>query len=133
MNLIELARQFGEEIQQDDMYINMRILEQKLDTDKDFQLLMDSFNNDKIKINEEMSKDSPDSNKIQELNKSIQTKYNKILENKNMISYQEAQKKFMDIIKRVNAIIVKSAQGENPSTADFTECGGSCSDCSGCS
>lgn len=132
MGLIELARQFGQEIQNDDAYIKMRIAQQKLDTDRELQNLMKIFNEEKIKINEEMSKSDPDENKISILNNSIDSHYHQLMQNKNMEEYQNANKEFMEIIKRVNSIIIKSAQGENPYTADYYECGGSCGSCSGC-
>lgn len=132
MDLVELARQFGEEIQNNDTYIKMRLAQQKLDTDEKLQRIMKIFNDEKEQINDEMSKDTPDQNKISKLNESIESHYNEIMKNQNMQEYQDVNREFMDIIKRVNSIIIKSAQGEDPHVADYSECGGSCSSCAGC-
>ncbi len=135
MNLIELARQLGEEIQNDELYIKVRMNEQKLEIDEEFQNLMKEFNEEKMQINEEMSKDSPDQNRIDILNKSIGEKYEKITKNPNMIAFQESQKEFMEVINKVSSIILKSAQGESPYSDgifDNLGCEGSCDGCSGC-
>ncbi len=135
MDLIEIARQLGEEIQNDELYIKVRINEQRLEMDEEFQKLMKSFNEEKSKINEEISKEEPNQSKIEALNKSISEKYEKIGKNPNMISYQKSQKELMDIINKINFIILKSAQGENPYSVeneDYPGCSGVCSGCEGC-
>lgn len=132
MNLIDLARQLGEEIQNDEMYVKVRMAEQKLETDEEFQKLMSSFNEEKTKLNEEIMKENSDKEKIHQLNTSIEEKYDEINNNPNMISYREVQKDFMDIIKKINTIILMSAQGQDPYADDYYECGGSCSSCDGC-
>ncbi len=135
MDLVEMARQFGEEIQSDELYIKVRMDEQKLELDEEFQKLMKEFNEDKALINEEINKEAPDQEIIENLNKSISEKYKKISTNPNMISYQTSQKKFMEIINRVNSIILRSARGENPYSEEYEDssgCSGSCSGCAGC-
>ena len=51
-----------------------------------------------------------------------------------MTAYNEAREALDAVLKRVNAIIALSAEGDDPETADLTEdsCGGSCSSCAGC-
>ena len=37
------------------------------------------------------------------------------------------------LLNRVNAIVMQSAQGEDPDTTDYQEaCGGNCASCGGC-
>jgi Uncharacterized conserved protein len=135
MDLIEMARQFGEEIQSDELYIKVRMDEQKLELDEEFQKLMKEFNEAKALINEEISKETPSQDKIENLNKEISEKYEKITKNPNMMAYQESQKKFMEIINTVNSIILKSARGENPyaeEPEDYLGCSGECSGCTLC-
>ena len=52
------------------------------------------------------------------------------MRNENMTAYNEAREALDAVLKRVNAIIALSAEGDDPETADLTEdsCGGSCSD-----
>ena len=135
MNLIDLAKQFGEEIQNDELYIKVRMNEQKLETDEKLQRLMGEFNEHKSEINREMAKDNPDEEKIKSLNKLISEEYEKISKNANMVEYQNSQKEFMEVMNKVNSIILRAAQGENPYLDDeegLLGCSGSCSSCDGC-
>ena len=132
MNLIDLAKQLGEEIQNDELYIKVRMAEQKLETDTEFQNIMSEFNKEKNELNEEMMKETTDKEKIEKLNISIKDKYEKINKNENMVAYRNAQTDFMDVINKINEIILKSAQGKDPYSENEFECGGSCAGCSGC-
>lgn len=132
MNLIELARHLGEEIQNDEVYIKVRMAEQKLEIDKEFQKLLSVFNEEKAELNEQIAKKSPDREKVQELNLSLQEKYEQISKNPNMIVYRQAQEKLNDIIKRISGIILKSAQGGDPYSDEDYGCTGDCSGCHGC-
>ena len=72
-------------------------------------------------------------NKLKELNSDLRKTYSKIMENENMISYNTAKQELDFVLKRVNAIIMQSAEGQDPETTDYEEsCSGSCSSCSGC-
>lgn len=130
MDLIELAKQFGEEIQNNEEYIKMKIAQQNLDIDEEFQKMLREFNEQKQRINDELAKEKPDNDLISELNRSVQDYYDKLMKNEKMIEYQKANKEFMDIMKTVNSIIMASVSGENPNMVDG--CSGSCSTCFGC-
>ena len=55
------------------------------------------------------------------------------MSNQSMIGYNEAKDRFDALLNRVLTIIRKSAEGEDPDTADLTpSCTGSCSTCGGC-
>ena len=46
---------------------------------------------------------------------------------------QMAKQEMDTLLKRVNAIIMQSAEGEDPETTDYVEsCGGDCGSCGGC-
>ena len=86
-----------------------------------------------MNVNTEASKDERDENKIQKLNDELRELYSEIMQNATMIAYNEAKQEFDILLNRINAIIIQSAQGEDPETADYQEsCSGSCSSCSGC-
>ena len=81
----------------------------------------------------EATKDERDEKKLQELNEELRELYSTIMKNENMIAYNIAKQEMDSVLKRVTAIIMQSAEGEDPETTDYEEsCTGSCSSCGGC-
>lgn len=133
MDIIELAREIGKKIQSDDMYLKLKIAKQNSDEDKKLQDLIGEFNLKRIAINNEATKDERDEKKLQKLNEELRELYSTIMKNENMIAYNIAKQEMDSVLKRVTAIIMQSAEGEDPETTDYEEsCTGSCSSCGGC-
>ena len=133
MDIIELAREIGKKIQSDDMYLKLKRAKQNSDEDKKLQDLIGEFNLKRIAINNEATKDERDEKKLQELNEELRELYSTIMKNENMIAYNIAKQEMDSVLKRVTAIIMQSAEGEDPETTDYEEsCTGSCSSCGGC-
>lgn len=133
MDIIELARQIGREIQKDERYLNLQAAEKKSDSDESLQQLIGEFNLKRMAINNEAQKEEHDDQKLQQLNQELRECYSTIMENSNMISYNVAKQELDGLLKRVNAIIMQSAEGEDPETTDYVEsCGGNCGSCGGC-
>ena len=127
MDVIELARELGKAIQQDERFLAMQIARQNSDNDDELQQLIGEFNLKRMAINNEAAKENRDEAKLQQLN-------SEVMQNKNMNAYNEAKELMDNMLKRINAIISISAEGGDPEIADLTEdtCGGSCSSCAGC-
>ncbi|MBE6823086.1 MAG: YlbF family regulator [Ruminococcaceae bacterium] len=134
MDIISLAREIGKEIQKDERYLKMHVAQQNADEDQQLQQMIGEFNLKRIAINTESQNANADPEKIQTLNQELRAVYEQIMKNPRMTAYNEAKKDFDTLLKRVNAIISLSAEGEDPETADYEEhsCGGNCSSCSGC-
>lgn len=133
MDIIEKARELGKLIQQEETYIKLHEAQEKADADTELQDLIGEFNLKRISINNEASKTEKDQKKLQALNQEMRAVYAKIMQNENMIAYNEAKDKFDVIANRVNAIVNNSINGEDPETTDFSAgCSGSCSTCGGC-
>ncbi len=134
MDIISLARELGKEIQQDERYLNMQIAQQNSDADQGLQDMIGAFNLKRMAINNEAQKEEHDQEKMQALNQELRGVYNQIMQNSNMTAYNKAKEELDALLKRVNAIISLSAEGEDPETADYEEssCGGNCSSCGGC-
>ncbi len=133
MDIIDLTRKLGKLIQEDERYIKLQITQQNSDNDAELQKLIGDFNLKRMSINTEASKDERDENKIKKLNDELRELYSEIMQNETMIAYNEAKQEFDVLLNRINSIIIQSAQGEDPETADYQEsCSGSCSSCSGC-
>ena len=59
--------------------------------------------------------------------------YTHVMANDNMAAYNVAREEMDALLRRVNAIINQSAEGEDPETTDYAEsCGGNCASCGGC-
>lgn len=134
MNIIDLAREFGEKIQQNELYLKFKIASQINDEDENLQDLIKNFNLKRINVSNELSKTNHDEEKIKLLNKELQKCYNDIMKNKNMINYNKAKAEFDELMRKINLIIIKSANGENPQDVDISSsgCSGECSGCAGC-
>ncbi len=134
MDIIEKARELGKLIQQEESYIALQKAQADADADMDLQNLIGDFNMKRMSINNEASKKDKDSDKLALLNSQMREDYSKIMSNKNMIAYNEAQDAFDMVANRVLAIVQQSAEGADPETADYStsSCSGSCSTCGGC-
>lgn len=133
MDMIELAREIGKEIQKDEAYIKMRVAQQVSEEDEALQNLVGEFNLKRMAISNEASKTDRDDTKLEELNREMRHLYAEIMQNENMAKFNTAKQEFDTKLQRVLAIINNSAEGEDPETTDYTSnCTGSCSTCGGC-
>ncbi|MGN1043283.1 MAG: YlbF family regulator [Acutalibacteraceae bacterium] len=135
MDILTLAKELGNAIQQSEEYIDFRIKEQNVECDTELQKEIEEFNLKKVSINHEISKEDTNQEKIDNLNSEISDLYSKIMSNETMQKFNESKQKFENILKKINLIISGSASGQDPETIDVTSedlCGGNCSACSGC-
>ena len=103
MDIIEMTRELGRALQNDDRYIAYNLAKQVNDEDKE--------------LNDDVERFSELRNEL----------------NKNMIVFQGAQKALEDLVTSMNQIITMCANGEDPDTCQpSTGCTGSCSTCGGC-
>lgn len=135
-DIIELARQLGGAIQQDEAYIKMRAAEQLSEEDEALQESIEAYNTKRMMINIEASKTDRDDEKLQQLNKEMRHLYAAVMSNEHMKEYNDAKREFDEKLQRVLGIINNSALGDDPETTDpFTSgsgCSGNCASCGGC-
>ncbi len=134
MDVIEHAREIGRLIQADDRYVALKLAQQASDEDGDLQKLIGDFNLKRLAINNESTAEQPDNEKLAQYNRELREVYAQIMSNEHMKAYEAAKNALDALTQRVQAIILKSIEGEDPDTADYTEaqCGGDCGHCSGC-
>ncbi len=134
MDIIEITRNLGMAIQQDERFIKLRTAEQNSDNDQTLQNLIGEFNLKRMAINNEAGKDDRNEEKIGTLNEELRGVYAQVMANESMAAYNSAKQEMDELLKRVNAIIQKSVAGEDPQTADYvpSSCGDGCESCSGC-
>lgn len=134
MDIISLAREIGKEIQKDERYLKVRVAQQSADEDPQLQDLIGRFNLKRLDLDNESQKDESDPERVRALNQELRGLYEQVMKNPRMSAYNEARGEFDTLLKRVNAIISLSSEGENPETADYEEsaCAGNCASCAGC-
>jgi hypothetical protein rflaF_19353 len=133
MDVIELTRELGKAIQQDDRYIAYNLAKQVNDNDSALQADIERFSQLRDDLNKAMCEENKDGDKLQKIDKELKAAYQKIMSNKNMIVFTAAQQALEALINNVNQIISLCANGEDPDTCQpSTGCTGSCSTCGGC-
>lgn len=134
MDIIELTRELGKALQDDQRYVQMRLAQQQCDEDEALQELIGEFNLKRMAINNEAQKEDRKEETLQRLNKEFRAVYAQIMQNEHMGRYNDAKNEFDALLQRVTGIIGLCADGENPETCDYdaASCGGDCSSCAGC-
>ncbi len=132
MDIIELSRELGRKIQQEESYVALHKANKAVEADEALQALIGEFNLFKLQLNEKLTAAERDEEAIKELNTKMRTLYADIMSNESMIKLNEAKNTFDGIIQRVFAIVSNSANGEDPNTTDYHACTGSCESCGGC-
>ncbi len=133
MDIIEMTRELGRALQNDDRYIAYNLAKQVNDEDKELNDDVERFSELRNELTKAMSAEDKDTDLIKQLDEDIKTTYQKVMSNKNMIVFQGAQKALEDLVTSMNQIITMCANGEDPDTCQpSTGCTGSCSTCGGC-
>lgn len=133
MDIIEMTRELGKAIQQDERYTAYVLAKEANDKDTELQQLISDFDAKRHNLNEEMSKQDKNTDMIKALDTDIKETYNTIMSNQNMIIFNSVKNALEQLISDVNQIITMCANGEDPDTCEISHgCSGSCSTCGGC-
>ncbi len=140
MDIIEMTRKLGVEIQNSDEYKKFAAAKLANDEDKQLQEDIGNFNLIRMQIdqcltdenNKEEDKEALRT-KINDLNVKLKDLYSKIMASESMVNYNVAKTELDTLVNQINAIITLTVNGEDPMTCQISEgCSGSCSTCSGC-
>lgn len=133
MDIIEMTRELGKALQQDDRYIAYTLAKQANDNDTELQQQINDFDRMRNELNAELCKEEKDTDKIKELDESIKSTYKSVMSNKNMMVFSAAQGALEALVNNMNQIITMCANGEDPDTCQPSQgCSGSCATCGGC-
>lgn len=135
MTVIDKARELGKMIQADERFISYTLAKETNDSDEALQMMINEFNDLRMNLNAQMSKNDKDSEKIAALDVRIKEQYQKIMSNENMIRYTQARNEMDNLMSQINTILAYSANGEDPETCSAVNpsaCGGNCTSCGGC-
>ena len=137
MDIIELTRELGKALQQEETYVALQVATQVADEDMELQGLIGKFNLKRIAVNNETKREDRDPERLKQLNAEMREAYVEVMQNEKMKAYQTAQETFNALLTRVQRILVACSQGADPETADYNpdeeNCTGNCATCGGCS
>lgn len=133
MDIIEMTRKLGVEIQQQEVFKNYIKAKAANDNDVELQDMIGQFNVIRMQLDQALSSEEKSEEKVKELNLQLKDIYTAIMGRDTMMNYNIAKGELDVLINQINAIITLTIDGEDPLTCDITSgCSGSCSTCSGC-
>ena len=135
MTVIEMARELGKKIQQEESYIALTNAQRAVEEDEELQEKIAEFNMKRYELTQEITKADRDDKKIEELDKVVRELYDVATNHEKMVAYNNAQDEFNEMFEYVLHIIQMSATGDDPDTIERPEqggCSGDCSSCGGC-
>ncbi len=132
--ILEMAKDLGRAIQQDERFVKVQAAQLQADNDAELQELIGEFNLKRMAINGESAKPEAeqDPEKMKQLNEELREVYGRVMANASMVAYNEAKTEMDKILNGVGAIINMAAQGMDPDEYEEHQCGGNCASCGGC-
>jgi cell fate (sporulation/competence/biofilm development) regulator YlbF (YheA/YmcA/DUF963 family) len=135
MTVIEMARELGKKIQQEESYIALTNAQKAVEEDDELQEKIAEFNMKRYELTQEITKPERDDKKIEELDKVVHELYEVATNHEKLVAYNDAQDEFNEMFEYVLHIIQMSATGDDPDTIQRPEqggCSGDCGSCGGC-
>lgn len=132
MEILEFARELGKAIQQQECFKKIEQAKKANDEDAALQDKIGQFNLIRMSLDQALSADTHDDQKIQDLNGQLKAVYEEVMQNPSMQAYNAAHAELESLMQKINTVINGAANGEDPMTVDVEGCTGSCATCSGC-
>ncbi len=136
MDIIEITRQLGAAIQQDERYLAFHEARRVNEADTDLNDMINKLQLIHMSYQHEAEKDDADQEKLQAYDKEFTEAYQAVMSNENMQKYEAARQAVDVMMNEITGILSLCVQGEDPATCELHEehhdCGGNCSSCGGC-
>ena len=135
MTCIEMFKKAAVAMQTDERYIELDAARRANDADEELQNLIGDFNLARMDLNNELSMDERNDERISELNEKINQTYTQVMNHPGMKRYNEAKAAAEQLVNHIDANINTATNGGDPMTVEAPAaggCSGSCSSCSGC-
>ena len=136
MTVIELTRQLGAAIQQDDRYKAYEEARKANEADDALNGLIGKINLIQLNYQQEASKgEEADATKMEGFAKEFEQLYREIMLNGNMVKFEAAKTAVDDMMNEIMGILACCVDGQDPATCTPHQehsCDGSCSSCGGC-
>ena len=114
MDVIELTRNLGHAIQQEESFKKLMKAQNACDQDQSLQDLIGDFNLKRMNLSNLSAEEENDTEKISRLNVELRDCYDTIMRNENMAAYNEAKDEFDAMMQRVTAIFAGQRPGRRP-------------------
>ncbi len=134
MAILDATRKLGEEIQKDERFLAYAKAKLGVDNNEELQKKIGEFNINRMNLEQENDKETPDEEKIKELNESLRTIYSEVMASKAMLDFNTAKADLDAMLNDINSVIYQCVEGADPKTVEpeTHSCSGSCDSCGGC-
>ncbi len=131
--IINMTKALARAIQIDKRYLALDKARSENDENGELQDVIGRFNLAKMNLNNELSSEHADEDRIKKFNEEMQRAYADIMATDGMAKYQAAKADVDAMITYVTAIITTAVNGGDPDAVTQPEsCTGSCESCGGC-
>ena len=136
MSVIELTRQLGAAIQEDERYQAYNEARKANEADEELNALIGKINLIQLNYQQEAGKgEEADPAKMEAYAKEFEETYREIMLNGNMVKFEAAKTAVDDMMNEIMGILALCVDGQDPATctpAEDHHCSGSCDSCGGC-
>ncbi|MBO7520463.1 MAG: YlbF family regulator [Clostridia bacterium] len=134
MTVLEAVRNLGEAIQADERFLRYAKAKLANDNDGELQDLIGRFNMVRMNLDEVMTAENRDEEKVQSLNEELRAVYLDIMGRDAMVEYNSSKVELDGMLNDINSVIMQCVDGADPKTVEpeVHSCGGSCESCGGC-
>ena len=135
MDIIEITRQLGAAIQQDERYLAFHEARKTNEADTDLNHLINKIQLINMSYLHEAAKDDAIEEKLAAYDKEFTEVYQAVMANENMQKYEAARQAVDEMMNHITGILALCVQGEDPKTCEPQEehhCSGECGSCGGC-
>lgn len=135
MDIIEITRQLGAAIQQDERYLAFHEARKTNEADTDLNDLINKIQLIHMSYQHEAAKDDANEEKLAAYDKEFTEAYQAVMANENMQKYEAARQAVDEMMNHITGILALCVQGEDPKTCEPQEehhCSGECGSCGGC-
>ena len=132
MDIIEITRQLGAAIQQDERYLRFAAAREANEKDPELLDLMGQIQLVQMNYQREAAQENPDSEKMAEYERQFNAVYDKFMGNEKMKAYEAARKEIDGMMNYIMQILGLCVNGADPATCEPEEhsCGCDCESCS---
>lgn len=133
MDLIQMTRDLGKQIQASEEYQNYQAAKEANDNDAELQQMIEEFNLIRVKLSTAMQKEDDDAEEMARLDHDLKETYTKVMGNPHMMDFNIAKNEMDAMMNRISGILMMCVNGEDPDTCEPpASCGGDCGSCGGC-
>ena len=134
MTVLDAVRNLGEAIQRDERFLRYAKAKLANDQNSELQELIGKFNVVRMNLDEVMTAEDRDEEKVQSLNEELRGVYMDIMGKDSLVEYNASKVELDSMLNDINSVIMQCVDGADPKTAEpeLHSCSGSCDSCGGC-